>query len=120
RDYLFPYYRDLATCVAAGMTAEEILLNGMSKAADVASGGRHMSNHFAKPEIGIQNVSSCVANHAQHAAGLGRAIKTYGKDALVFCSVAESSLSEGYFYEAVNGSSHETLPVGLLVPDNGY
>src|SRR6266513_2005391 len=74
RDYLFPYYRDLTTCVAAGLTAEEVLLNGMSKAADVASGGRHMSNHFAKPEIGIQNVSSSVSNHAQHAAGLARAL----------------------------------------------
>src|SRR2546430_1600814 len=41
RDYLFPYYRDLTTCVAAGISVEEILLNGMSKAADVASGGRH-------------------------------------------------------------------------------
>ena len=120
RDYLFPYYRDLATCVAAGLTAEEILLNGMSKATDIASGGRHMSNHFAKPEIGIQNVSSCVANHAQHAAGLGRAIKTYGRDSIVFCSVGESSLSEGYFYEAVNGASRERLPVVFVVQDNGY
>ncbi|HEY7112176.1 MAG TPA: thiamine pyrophosphate-dependent enzyme [Thermoanaerobaculia bacterium] len=120
RDYLFPYYRDLATCVAAGLTAEEILLNGMSKATDVASGGRHMSNHFAKPEIGIQNVSSCVSNHAQHAAGLGRAIKTYGKDALVFCSIGESSTSEGYFFEAVNGASREKLPVVFVVQDNGY
>ena len=120
RDYLFPYYRDLATCVAAGLTAEEILLNGMSKATDVASGGRHMSNHFAKPEIGIQNVSSCVSNHAQHAAGLARAIKTYGKDAIVFCSVGESSTSEGYFYEAVNGASREKLPVVFVVQDNGY
>ncbi|MGE5276335.1 MAG: thiamine pyrophosphate-dependent enzyme [Acidobacteriota bacterium] len=120
RDYLFPYYRDLTTCVAAGLTAEEILLNGMSKATDVASGGRHMSNHFAKPEIGIQNVSSCVSNHAQHAAGLGRAIKTYGKDAIVFCSVGESSMSEGYFYEAVNGASREKLPVVFVVQDNGY
>jgi 2-oxoisovalerate dehydrogenase E1 component len=120
RDYLFPYYRDLATCVAAGLTAEEILLNGMSKATDVASGGRHMSNHFAKPEIHIQNVSSCVSNHAQHAAGLGRAIKTYGKDAVVFCSVGESSTSEGYFFEAVNGASREKLPVVFVVQDNGY
>jgi 2-oxoisovalerate dehydrogenase E1 component len=120
RDYLFPYYRDLTTCLAAGLTAEEILLNGMSKATDVASGGRHMSNHFAKPEIGIQNVSSCVSNHAQHAAGLARAIKTYGKDAIVFCSVGESSTSEGYFFEAVNGSSHEQLPVVFVVQDNGY
>ena len=120
RDYLFPYYRDLTTCVAAGLTAEEILLNGMSKAADVASGGRHMSNHFAKPEIGIQNVSSCVANHAQHAAGLGRAIKTYAKDSIVFCSVGESSTAEGYFYEAVNGASREKVPVVFVIQDNGY
>jgi 2-oxoisovalerate dehydrogenase E1 component len=120
KDYLFPYYRDLTTCLAAGLTAEEILLNGMSKAADVASGGRHMSNHFAKPEIHIQNVSSCVSNHAQHAAGLGRAIKTYGKDAVVFCSLGESSTSEGYYYEAVNGASREKLPVIFVVQDNGY
>ena len=120
RDYLFPYYRDLATCVAAGLTAEEILLNGMSKAADVASGGRHMSNHFAKPSIGIQNVSSCVSNHSQHAAGLARAIKTYKKDAIVYCSIGESSTSEGYFYEAVNGASREKLPVVFVVQDNGY
>ena len=81
------------TCLAAGLTAEESLLNGMSKAADVASGGRHMSNHFAKPEIGIQNVSSAVSNHAQHAAGLARAVKTYGSDAIVYCSIGESSAS---------------------------
>ncbi len=120
RDYLFPYYRDLTTCLAAGLTAEEILLNGMSKADDVASGGRHMSNHFAKPAIGIQNVSSCVSNHSQHAAGLARAVKTYKKDAIVFCSVGESSLSEGYFSEAVNGASREKLPVVFVVQDNGY
>ena len=120
RDYLFPYYRDLTTCLAAGVTVEEILLNGMSKATDVASGGRHMSNHFAKPEIGIQNTSSAVSNHAQNAAGLGRAVRYYGRDAIVFCSVGESSTSEGYFYEAVNGASREKLPVVFVVQDNGY
>ena len=119
-DYLFPYYRDLATCLAAGLSAEEILLNGMSKRDDVASGGRHMSNHFAKPAIHVQNVSSAVANHAQHAAGLARAVKTYGADAVVYCSLGESSTSEGYFYEAVNGASREKLPVIFVVQDNGY
>ena len=120
RDYLFPYYRDLTTCLAAGVTVDEILLNGMSKASDVASGGRHMSNHFAKPEIGIQNTSSAVSNHAQHAAGLARAVRYYGRDAIVYCSVGESSTSEGYFYEAVNGASREKLPVVFVVQDNGY
>ena len=120
RDWLFPYYRDLATCLAAGITPEEILLNGMSKATDLASGGRHMSNHFAKFALRIQNVSSCVSNHALHAVGLARALRAYGKDDLVFCSVGESSTSEGYYYEAVNGASREKLPVVFVVQDNGY
>ncbi len=120
KDFLFPYYRDLLTCLAAGITPLEIILNGISRKGDVASGGRHMSNHFAKPEIGIQNVSSCTGNHTQHAAGLGRAVKTYGSDAIVFSSQGESSVSEGYVYEALNGASREKLPVVFVFQDNGY
>src|ERR1700682_981802 len=58
RDYLFPYYRDMLTVLAAGISPYEIIMNGLSKARDIASGGRHMSNHFAKISIGIWNVSS--------------------------------------------------------------
>ncbi|MFM8622425.1 MAG: thiamine pyrophosphate-dependent enzyme [Holophagaceae bacterium] len=120
KDFLFPYYRDLTTCLAAGLTPEEIILNGISKATDPASGGRHMSNHFAKPSIGIQNVSSLTGNHAQHATGLARAVKNYDSDAIVFCSQGESSLSEGYCYEAIIGADREQLPVIFVVQDNGY
>jgi len=119
-DYLFPYYRDMLTVISAGLTAEEIILNGISKATDVASGGRHMSNHFAKPEWNIQNVSSCTGNHALHAAGLGRAIKCYNHSGVVICSQGESSVSEGYVYEAINGASREKLPVIFVIQDNGY
>jgi 2-oxoisovalerate dehydrogenase E1 component len=119
-DAFFPYYRDMTACLAAGLTVEEIILNGISKDADVAGGGRHMSNHFAKPSIGIQNVSSLTGNHTQHAAGLGRAVKHYGSKAIVFCSQGESSLSEGYCYEAIVGADREKLPVVFVVQDNGY
>ena len=120
QDFLFPYYRDLTTCLAAGISPLEIILNGISKRDDPASGGRHMSNHFAKPEIGIQNVSSLTGNHVQHATGLGRAVKHYGRDAIVFSSQGESSLSEGYCYEAIVGADKERLPVVFVVQDNGY
>lgn len=121
KDHLFPYYRDLQTCLAAGMTAEEIILNGISKDADVAGGGRHMSNHFAKPAWNIHNVSSCTGNHTLHAAGVGRALKTYHEnDAVVISSQGESSVSEGYVYEAINGASREELPVVFVFQDNGY
>jgi 2-oxoisovalerate dehydrogenase E1 component len=120
RDFLFPYYRDLLTCLAAGITPEEIILNGISKATDVAGGGRHMSNHFGKPSIGIQNVSSLTGNHTQHAVGLARAVKYYDRDAIVFSSQGESSLSEGYCFESINGADREQLPVVFVIQDNGY
>lgn len=120
KDFLFPYYRDTATVLAAGMTPYEMFLNGLSRDADPASGGRHMSNHFAKPEIGIQNVSSCTGNHALHAVGVARAIKTYGDDGIAFCSQGEASASEGYCFEAFSGASREKLPVVFVIQNNGY
>lgn len=120
QDFLFPYYRDLMTVLAGGITPYEIMLNGLSKDADVAGGGRHMSNHFAKPSIGIQNVSSCTGNHAQHAVGTAKAIKYYKADAISFYSGGESACAEGYFYEAVNGATQSRVPVIFVIQNNGY
>jgi 2-oxoisovalerate dehydrogenase E1 component len=107
QDHLFPYYRDMLTAISAGLSAEEIILNGISKDTDVAGGGRHMSNHFAKPEWHIHNVSSSTGNHTLHAVGVARAIKKYGTQGIAISSQGESSVSEGYVYEAINGASCE-------------
>jgi len=119
-DHLFPYYRDMLTSISAGLSATEIILNGISKADDPSSGGRHMSNHFAKPEWNIHNVSSCTGNHTQIAAGLGRAMKYYQAKGVVISSQGESSVSEGYVYEAINGATNENLPLIFVFQDNGY
>ncbi|MCL3781131.1 2-oxoisovalerate dehydrogenase [Prolixibacteraceae bacterium JC049] len=120
KDHMFPYYRDMLTNISAGLSAEEIILNGISKATDLASGGRHMSNHFGKPEWNIHNVSSATGNHTLHAAGVARAIKYYNSGAIAISSQGESSVSEGYVYEAINGASREQLPVLFVFQDNGY
>jgi 2-oxoisovalerate dehydrogenase E1 component len=117
---LFPYYRDILTNISAGITAEEAILNGISKATDINSGGRHMSNHLGKPEWNIHNVSSCVGNHTLHSVGVARAIKYYKKNAVAISSQGESSVSEGYVYEAINGASKEKLPALFVIQDNGY
>ncbi|GAB6122795.1 alpha-ketoacid dehydrogenase subunit alpha/beta [Dysgonomonas termitidis] len=119
-DFMFPYYRDMLTVLSAGLTAEELILNGISKATDPASGGRHMSNHFAKPEWGIQNVSSATANHDSQAVGTARAMVYYNHKGVAIASHGDSSTSEGYVYEAINGASKERLPFILVVQDNGY
>ncbi len=119
-DFMFPYYRDMLSVLAAGMTAEEIILNGISKATDVASGGRHMSNHFAKPEWNIENVSSATGSHDLHAVGVARAMVYYKHKGVAYTSHGEASTSEGYVYEAINGASTERLPVIFVIQDNGY
>lgn len=120
KDFLFPYYRDMLTSLAAGVTVEEIIANGLSKDADVAGGGRHMSNHFAKISLGLQNSSSCTGNHSQQAVGTARSIKKFKGSEIVFCSTGESTTSEGYYYEAVNGADREKLPVIFVIQNNGY
>lgn len=119
-DFLFPYYRDMLTAISSGLTAEEVILNGISKATDVASGGRHMSNHFAKPEWNIHNVSSATGNHTLHATGVARGIKMYEGKGVAISSQGESSTSEGYVFEAINGASNEKLPVIFVFQDNQY
>ncbi len=119
-DFLFPYYRDLMTVLAAGLTVQEIIQNGLSKARDVGSGGRHMSNHFSKPSIRIQNVSSATGNHALHAVGVARAIKKYNGTEIAYASFGDSSVSEGFVYEAISGAARELLPVIFVIQNNKY
>jgi 2-oxoisovalerate dehydrogenase E1 component len=120
KDHIFMYYRDMLTALSCGLTPEEVILNGISKATDPSSGGRHMSNHYAKPEWNIHSVSSLTGNHTLHAVGVARAIKYYGEKAVSFSSQGESSVSEGFVYEAFNGADKEKLPVVFVVQDNGY
>lgn len=119
-DFLFPYYRDLLTNLSAGISPEEIILNGLSKATDITSGGRHSSSHPSKTEWHIENTSSAVASHDLHAVGVARAMKYYKHKGVAFTSHGEASMSEGYVYEAINGASTEQLPVIFVIQDNGY
>ncbi len=119
-DHLYPYYRDMMTALSAGLSAQEIICNGISKDNDVAGGGRHMSNHFAKPAWNVHNVSSATGNHAPQAVGTARAMKRNKHKGVVISSQGESSVSEGYVYEAINGASNEKVPVLFVIQDNGY
>ena len=119
-DFLFPYYRDMLTVRAAGMTTEEIILHGLSKATDLTGAGRHMSNHFAKTSIHIENISSAVGSQDTHAAGVARAMKYYNHEGVAIATHGDATTSEGYVYEAINGAATERLPVILVIHDNGY
>ena len=113
---LLQRYADRAFC---RNDCRRIILNGISKATDPGSGGRHMSNHFAKPEWHIENISSATGTHDLHAAGVARAMVYYGHKGVAITSHGESATSEGFVYEAINGASLERLPVIFVIQDNG-
>jgi 2-oxoisovalerate dehydrogenase E1 component alpha subunit len=120
RDWLAPYYRDLAFCVALGLTASDFMLGVFARAADPASGGRQMPSHFGLARARIITTSSTVATQVLHAAGIAYAAKVRGLDEVVVASLGEGSTSKGDWHEGLNFAGVHRLPFICLVQDNDY
>src|SRR5262252_9269720 len=119
-DWLAPYYRDLAFCIAMGMTARDFMLGVFARAADPASGGRQMPSHFGLARARIITTSSTVATQVLHAAGIAYAAKVRGLDEVVVASLGEGSTSKGDWHEGLNFAGVHRLPFICLVQDNDY
>ena len=53
QDWVFPYYRDRALCLALGITASDMLLTAVAAKDDPLSGGRQMPTHWSSTELNI-------------------------------------------------------------------
>lgn len=132
-DWVFPYYRDRALCLALGVTPYEMLLQSVGAADDPASGGRQMPSHWGHASYNIVSGSSPTGTQALHAVGAAEATLMYEKiedipdrlarvapDEITYMSIGEGATSEGEFWEALNAACLKQLPVLFLVEDNGY
>lgn len=120
RDWLCPYYRDLAFCLAWGMTPLEVMLGVFSRAADPTSGGRQMPAHYGLRRLRIVSGSSVVATQIVHAAGIAYASKVRDEDDVTVVCAGDGSTSEGDFHEGLNFAGIHRLAVICLVQDNDY
>jgi 2-oxoisovalerate dehydrogenase E1 component alpha subunit len=120
KDWLVPYYRDLALLLAFGMTPREFALGLLGKKDEPNSGARQMPSHWSLRRANVVSHSSPVATQTPHASGLGLGIKMRGDDAVVLTSIGEGSTSQGEWYEAVNWAAIHRLPVIFLVENNVY
>jgi 2-oxoisovalerate dehydrogenase E1 component alpha subunit len=120
KDWLHPYYRDMAFVLALGMTPRHLMLAVFGKAEDPSSGGRQMPSHFSYAPCRIVTGSSPVATQVPQAAGIAFAAKLRGLDEVVFVCLGEGSTSQGDFHEGLNWAGIHKLPLITLVENNQY
>jgi 2-oxoisovalerate dehydrogenase E1 component alpha subunit len=120
RDWLVPYYRDLAMALAFGQTPREFALGLMGRKGEPTSGARQMPSHWSMRRANVLSQSSPVATQTSHASGIGLGIKLRGEEAVVLTSIGEGSTAQGEWYEGVNWAAIHRLPVIFMVENNLY
>jgi 2-oxoisovalerate dehydrogenase E1 component alpha subunit len=119
-DWIAPFYRSIATCMAFGMSARDIMTAQYATASDPSSGGRQMPGHYGYAEHHLVSVSSPVATQILHAVGIALAAKIRHTGQVAVAVMGEGSSNQGDVHEALNFAAIHKLPFVFVVENNGY
>src|ERR671912_1129630 len=120
KDWIAPFYRSIATCIAFGMRAQDILTAQYAKAIDLSSGGRQMPGHYGNVANNLVSLSSPVATQMLHAVGIALAAKIRKTGQVAMTSMGEGSSNQGDVHEGLNFAAIHKLPFIFVVENNGY
>jgi 2-oxoisovalerate dehydrogenase E1 component alpha subunit len=116
-DWVVPHSRDLALCLALGVTPLDVMLSVFGRSEDQASAGRMTPVSFSSRRARILSVSSTGAAQVAHAAGIAYASRVQGLDELTLVSIGGAAVSAGDWHEGLNFAAVHRLPLICLVQD---
>jgi 2-oxoisovalerate dehydrogenase E1 component alpha subunit len=119
RDWVFPYYRDLALALTLGWPPVEALAQQMASRLDPAR-GRQMPAHPGSAALRIFTTASAIASHVPPAVGSAMAQKLAGRGDVTLCSFGDGATSEGDWHAALNLAGAQGAPAVFLCQNNGY
>ena len=121
KDYFcFTYYRNLAVCVAQGLSPTEVLYGFLAKVGEPLSSARQFPLHGADIGKKLINLSNVVGTHVPHAVGWALAAKLRQEATVVAAYFGDGATSQGDIHEAMNFAAIHKLPVLFLVENNHY
>ena len=118
--FLFPYYRDLALKMAAGLTPRQVMLSFMGKDGEPYSGARQFPLQGADLPRNIIQISNVVAAGLTQSVGYALACKMMGDDTVTLCYFGDGATSQGETHEAMNFAAIHRLPVLFICENNKY
>ncbi len=131
-DWVFPYYRDRALCLALGMTPKDMLLDAVGAAEGPSSSGRQMPSHWGSRKLNVFTTSSPTGSECLPGVGAAEAgrylsqvriedaVSRFHADEVTVVTIGDGATSEGEFWEAIGYAVLKRLPVVFVVEDNGY
>ena len=118
--FLFPYYRDLALKVAAGLTPVQTMMSFMGKAGDPYSNARQFPLQGADLSNKIIQISNVVAAGLTQSVGYALGARMAGEKTVVFSYFGDGATSQGELHEARNFASIHKLPVIFIWENKRY
>jgi 2-oxoisovalerate dehydrogenase E1 component alpha subunit len=117
-DWVLPCDRDLALCLAMGISPLDVMLAVFGRAADPSSGGRQAPPGFASRRARIVSTSAVVGAQVVHAAGIAYASRMQALDEVTMVSIGERGTDTGDWHEGLNFAAVHRLPLICLVQDS--
>jgi 2-oxoisovalerate dehydrogenase E1 component alpha subunit len=116
-DWVVPYHRDLALCLAMGVSPLDIMLALFARADDPSSGGRQSPMSFGSRQARIASSSGAIGTQVVHAAGIAYASKLLEKDEVTLVSIGDRGTDTGDWHEGLNFAAVHRLPMICVVQD---